>query len=84
MTQTLTIPANNINFKYVDNDTTPTVEDFKTWLSTNNLIIDALLATPTEESVTLPEILLNKGTNIVSVDTSIQPSDMWIKYKGKE
>lgn len=77
------ISANNINFKYKDNDTTPTVEDFKTWLANNNLIIDAVLATPTEESITLPSILLNKDTNVVSVGTSIDPSNMWIKYKGK-
>ena len=37
-----------------------------------------------EESITLPNILLNKGTNIVSVDTTTTPSNMWIKYKGKE
>lgn len=36
-----------------------------------------------ETSITLPSILLNKGTNIVSVDTSLAPSNMWIKYKGK-
>lgn len=41
------------------------------------------LNTPTEASVTLPSILLNKGTNIVSVGTSLKPSNMWIKYKGK-
>lgn len=34
--------------------------------------------------VTLPNILLNKGTNVVDVETSITPSNLWIKYKGKE
>ena len=38
----------------------------------------------TGTTVTLPDILLNKGTNIVSVDTTTTPSNMWIKYKGKE
>jgi len=37
-----------------------------------------------EEGIILPDILLNKGTNIVSVDTTTTPSNMWIKYKGKE
>ena len=49
----------------------------------NPAYIDFVLATPTEESIELPEILLNKGTNIISVDTTLTPSDMWIKYKGK-
>lgn len=47
----------------------------------NPAYIDFVLATPTEESIELPEILLNKGTNIISVGTSVQPSNMWIKYK---
>ena len=37
-----------------------------------------------EESITLPDILLNKGTNIIEVDTTTTPSNMWIKYKGKQ
>jgi len=45
--------------------------------------LDFALGTTTETSITLPDILLNKGTNIVEVDTSIAPSNMWIKYKGK-
>ena len=46
--------------------------------------LDFALGTTGEESITLPDILLNKGTNIVSVDTTTTPSKMWIKYKGKE
>ena len=49
----------------------------------NPAYIDFVLATPTEESIELPDILLSKGTNVISVGTTIQPSDMWIKYKGK-
>ena len=41
------------------------------------------LGATTEESVTLPSITLNKGTNVIEVDTSTAPSDVWIKYKGK-
>lgn len=40
--------------------------------------------TTSEEGITLPDILLNKGTNIISIDTNINASNMWIKYKGKE
>lgn len=39
---------------------------------------------PTEESIELPDILLNKGTNVVDVETSLKPSNLWLKYKGKE
>lgn len=45
--------------------------------------LDYALNEATEETITLPDVLLNKGTNIISVGTTTQPSDMWIKYKGK-
>ena len=38
----------------------------------------------TQENIVLPDILLNKGTNIISIDSEVNSSDMWIKYKGKE
>lgn len=42
-------------------------------------VIDA-----TGTTIELPDILLNKGTNIVDVETSLTPSNLWLKYKGKE
>ena len=51
----------------------------------NQQVLDSLIIVEGEyTSQTLPDILLNKGTNIVNVDTSLTPSNMWIKYKGKE
>ena len=41
------------------------------------------LATPTEEIITLPSIPTVKGTTVYEVDTKIQPSKMYIKYKGR-
>ena len=38
------------------------------------------LKTPTEESVELPKISTVKGTNILTTDTIINPSDMEIEY----
>lgn len=38
----------------------------------------------TGTTVELPDILLNKGTNIVDVETSLTPSNLLVKYKGKE
>lgn len=45
--------------------------------------LDYALENQTEESITLPDILLNKGTNIVEIDTDTTPSNVWIKYEGK-
>lgn len=56
------------------------VEEWKTWLNTNNVCINYTLATPTEETIDLPEILTHKGTNIVTVDTEIKPSKTEILY----
>ena len=53
------------------------------WLSTlpdKDKEIYMILDTPTEESVSLPTLKTFKGTNIVSVDTSIQPSNIKAKY----
>lgn len=52
------------------------IQDMET--KVDNLDIDA-----TEETIELPDILLNAGTNIVDVETSLTPSNLWIKYKGK-
>ena len=38
------------------------------------------LETSTEETIDLPTIPTNKGTNIIEVDTSILPSNMEVKY----
>ena len=53
------------------------------WLSTlpdKDKEVYMILDTPTEESVSLPTLKTFKGTNIVSVDTSIQPSNIKTKY----
>lgn len=48
----------------------------------NGNYADYALNTPIEESITLPNIVLNKGTNIIDVDTTIKPSNMYVEYKG--
>jgi hypothetical protein len=40
------------------------------------------LATPTTQSVDVPEIPTAKGQNTLTVDTDLQPSEMTITYKG--
>lgn len=54
---------------------------FKTWLSTHNTEVDYILATPTEETIELPEIMTIKNINNLSFETEIQPSEFYMKYK---
>jgi|GEM_PF-3350391 len=53
---------------------------FKNWLSENNVKITYPIATPTEENISLPALKTFKGTSIISVDTSVQPSNIKAKY----
>ena len=68
------------------NDTTA----FKNWLkelysSGKPLKVYAGLNEPNDtETIDLPDILLNKGTNIIEVDTTISPSNMEVAYLGKK
>jgi len=39
------------------------------------------LATPVETTVQVPTISTEKGTNIVSVETNIQPSNVEMTYR---
>ena len=57
-----------------------TVDEFKEWLGENPTDIFYTPVKPTEQPITLPPILTHKGTNVISVDTNIQPSNMQIQY----
>lgn len=46
----------------------------------NNMIMYYPLTTPTEESIELPDIPLQQGDNIISVETKIQPSKGELEY----
>lgn len=58
-----------------------TKEEFKVAIS--GIIMYYVLRTPTEETILLPNIPTIKGTTIFEIDTEIQPSNMYIKYKSK-
>ena len=60
-----------------------TAEEFINWLANNKPSLYYPIATPTEETIELPNIPTFKGTTILSVDTTIQPSNMEVVYKGK-
>ena len=61
--------------------TTPkTLDEFKSWLAENKPVIVYPLATPVKEDIELPEIATYEGTNTLSVNTEIQPSNVEITY----
>jgi hypothetical protein len=57
-----------------------TVNDAKTYLQFNPTTYIAPCLTPVEEEVDLPQISTNNGTNIITVDTIVAPSNMEINY----
>lgn len=57
---------------------------WKKWLSENNMTVYYQLQTPTEESIDLPDIPTLKHTNIITTDTTINPSNMEIVYKSSK
>ena len=78
------VASGNTQFTFINKQNFTSTTDLKTFLQNNAgvLYVDHVLATPIEESVTLPNILLNKGSNIVDVNTTIKPSNMYVEYKG--
>ena len=54
------------------------------YFSVNPLILNYILATPTEESITLPNVSTVEGNNTLNIETEITPSQVYIKYKSSE
>lgn len=57
-----------------------TLEQMNSWLSENETWIYWATKTPTEEHIELPNLPTFKGTNIISADTTVQPSNAEIEY----
>lgn len=58
------------------------VSNFKTWFGTiEPVTLDYPLATPIEESITLPNIPTIDGNNTLNIETEITSSQVYIKYK---
>ena len=60
-------------------------DEFKAFLENQNtagtpLIVDCILSTPIEESISLPPLQTFKDTNIISVDTTELPSNIKVTY----
>lgn len=62
------MPNNNLYFY----STGYSLAAWKTFLSTTNAIVYGRLSTPTEESITLPNINLIEGKNIITIGTEVQ------------
>lgn len=55
------------------------LDSYKTWLNNHkDLVVEYLLATPTEESISLPQIKTVEGTNYITVNTSTSASNLKI------
>lgn len=67
--------------RLTDAGLTVDLNGFKTWLSQNPITITYILKTPTEETISLPEIKALSSDNMtISVPTSIPPSAIDITY----
>lgn len=81
---TVYIGQSYINFNL---DNVNDIETFKTFLGeqyANNTPVILIYPIPTETStIELPTIPTIQGTNVLSIDTTIQPSNIEITYKGK-
>lgn len=64
--------------------TQTTVEEFTTWLANNKPSIVYPLAEEDPQQIELPNIPTFKGTTILSVDTTLQPSNASVAYMGKK
>ena len=59
---------------YIPPQDITTVEAFKTWLSTNNLVVEYELETPTVEDFTIPTIPSYEDYTYVSTDSEVEPT----------
>lgn len=75
-------------FRFIIKDTGySTVTDFTDWLKAQYqngtpVTVWYVLATPTTESFTAPTIPTSNGSNTLNVNTTLAPSNVYIKYKG--
>ena len=83
----LTYDGTNV-YRTDDTEQTPLTDSeiiniAKQWLNTlsdKDREVYIILDTPTEKSTTLPALKTFKGTNIISVDTNISPSNIQVQY----
>ena len=74
---------NNIAYFYTNPNEFPDLEYWIEWVKNNKLTLQYKSAEESTTKIELPNISTFKGTTIIEVDTEIQPSNMEVKYKGK-
>ena len=84
----IALTSEGTNVFFYDDTNAVTDEAFKAYLAAQYaagtpVTVVYQLATPTEESISAPQISTVKGTNLLSVDTAVQPSNVSIKYNLK-
>ena len=72
------LTVNNV-FRLYNKNYWSNLDSYKTWLNNHqDLVVEYLLATPTEESISLPQIKTVEGTNYITVNTSTDASNLKI------
>ncbi len=72
------LTVNNV-FRLYNKNYWSSLDSYKTWLNNHkDLVVEYLLATPTEESISLPQIKIVEGTNYITVNTSTSASNLKI------
>ena len=57
------------------------LNEMKTWLDNNkNMYANYVLQNPIEQTLELPKLSINKNTSVISVNTSITPSNIELEY----
>ena len=75
--------GNSLCFQLRGWSTTLTVDEWKEYLVSNNVKVNYMLATPTEEQIDLPTLETSKYTNIFEIGTALQPSNVIAQYYKK-
>lgn len=68
----------NITDESTDDEKKTAIKDF---FDNNDVYVEYVIAEPTEEDITLPNIPTHKGTTIIEVDTTIEPTLQVQYYK---
>ena len=72
------LTVNNV-FRLYNKNYWSSLDSYKAWLNNHqDLVVEYLLATPTEESISLPQIKTVEGTNYITVNTSTSASNLKI------
>ena len=83
------LSESNLIYIGIKSELANTVSSFKSWLTEQYtagtpVTIWYTLETPTTETFTAPQIPTLNGTTVIDVDTKVEPSNIYIKYKSSK